>query len=158
MPVPFERGSDMDFAVIRTRPAELEWDRVNNVPASCTLLGRDCVAVTVDRGSKDAFFIGTYEGKFAGANLRLLELLGYEVEDLIDRDIESICINPPEWDGLLEAVEKKGYAIDHKMKLLRSDGVELSCCITAAIRRRSGNSVPGTEPLFKSWVRADGGR
>jgi PAS domain-containing protein len=153
MPVQSEQSSSLYFAAIRARLAEFERARLDAVPLSRALLEAEDLAGAVVSRPKDAIFIGTHDGKFADAKELLTDLLGYRVEDMVRRDIRSICVNPVECDKLMQEMDLKGFIIDHPIKLLKSDGTELPCCITATVRAYKKDFVCSGLPLFKAWVR-----
>ena len=142
-----------DVASIRPRVAELERDDLDHLLAYQRLLAGKSITRTIVRQSKDAIFISTGDGRFVDANQPLLDLLGYEVEDVIGQPIKSICVNPADGDKLQQEVEQKGYVIDYQIRLYKKDGTELNCAITSTVRWYNDDSIPGNQPLFKSWVR-----
>ncbi|RPJ62762.1 MAG: PAS domain-containing protein [Dehalococcoidia bacterium] len=142
-----------DVASIRPRVAELERDDLENMLAYQRLLAGKNITRTIVRQSKDAIFISTGDGRFVDVNQPLMELLGYNVEDMVGQYISNICVNPADGDKLQQEVEQKGYVVDYKIRLFKKDGTELSCTVTSTVRWYNDESIPGNQPLFKSWVR-----
>jgi PAS domain S-box-containing protein len=148
-----EQTVRVDVASIRPRVAELERDDLDHMLAYQRLLAGKNITRTIVRQAKEAIFISTRDGRFVDVNQPLLDMLGYEVEDVIGRKISDLCVNPPDADKLQNEVEQKGYIIDYKMELLKRDGTEFPSLITSTVRWYNDDSIPGNEPLFKSWVR-----
>lgn len=146
-------GISVDISEIRPHVADLERDRLDHVLAYQRLLAGKNITRTIVRQSKEAVFISTRDGRFVDVNQPLLDMLGYDVEDVIGQEISNLYSNPHEAHKMLREVEQKGYVIDYRVKLYRKDGTELSCLITSTVRWYNDDSIPGNEPLYKSWVR-----
>jgi PAS domain S-box-containing protein len=147
------QGMGVDAIAIRPRVAELERDEIEHVLAFQRLLSGKNITRTLVRQSKDAIFISTRDGRFVDVNQPLLDMLGYEVEDVVGQEISNLCVNPADWERMQQEVEQKGYVIDYKIQFFKRDGMELPCLITSTVRWYNDDSIPGNEPLFKSWVR-----
>ncbi|MGA2368563.1 MAG: PAS domain-containing protein [Dehalococcoidia bacterium] len=102
---------------------------------------------------KDAIYISTQDGKFVNINQQMLDLLGYDMNEMMSMDIRNICVNPVDLDRLQKEIDQKGYVISNRLKLYKKDGTEVSCLITSTIRWYNEDNIPGNQPMFKSWVR-----
>ncbi len=142
-----------EVSTIRPRVAELERDDLEHMLAYQRLLAGKNITRTIVRQSKDAIFISTGDGRFVDVNQPLLDLLGYDVEDMVGQYIKSICVNPSDGEMLQQEVEQKGYVIDYRIRLYKKDGTEMVCAVTSTVRWYNDESIPGNQPLFKSWVR-----
>jgi PAS domain S-box-containing protein len=107
----------------------------------------------VAKQRKDAIYISTRDGKFVNVNQPMLELLGYDMDEMMSMDIRNICVNPVDLDRLQKEIDQKGYVISNSMKLYKKDGTEVSCLVTSTIRWYNEDNIPGNQPMFKSWVR-----
>jgi PAS domain S-box-containing protein len=145
-------STDIDAVALRSRIAELEKDELENVFGYLSLLK---VGSCKMRGTKEATYICSRDGSFIDANEEMTSLLGYEADDLIGRRLGVICVNPSDVDRLYDEVERKGYVIDYRMKLLKKGGEELSCLVTSTVRWYNDDRIRDNEPLFKSWVRKE---
>jgi PAS domain S-box-containing protein len=148
-----ELATNFEVSSIRPRVAELERDDLEHMLAYQRLLAGKNITRTIVRQSKDAIFISTGDGRFVDVNQPLLDLLGYDVEDMVGQSIKSICVNPSDGEMLQQEVEQKGYVIDYRIKLYKKDGTEMTCAVTSTVRWYNDESIPGNQPLFKSWVR-----
>ncbi|MGD0857603.1 MAG: PAS domain-containing protein [Dehalococcoidia bacterium] len=148
-----ELATNFEVSSIRPRVAELKRDDLEHLLSYQRLLAGKNITRTIVRQSKDAIFISTGDGRFVDVNQPLLDLLGYDVEDIVGQHIKSICVNPSDGEMLQQEVEQKGYVIDYKIKLYKKDGTELVCAVTSTVRWYNDESIPGNQPLFKSWVR-----
>jgi PAS domain S-box-containing protein len=142
-----------DVESIRPHVAELERDDLEHMLAYQRLLAGKNITRTIVRQSKDAIFISTGDGRFVDVNQPLMELLGYNVEDMVGQYISSLCVNTADGNRLQQEVEQKGYVVDYKIRFYKKDGTELSCTVTSTVRWYNDESIPGNQPLFKSWVR-----
>jgi PAS domain S-box-containing protein len=148
-----ELAPRVDVSTIRPRVAELERDDLEHMLAYQRLLAGKNITRTIVRQSKDAIFISTGDGRFVDINQPLLDLLGYNVEDVVGQYIKNFCVNPSDGDKLQQEVELKGYVIDYRIKFFKKDGTEFACTVTSTVRWYNDESIPGNQPLFKSWVR-----
>ena len=108
---------------------------------------------TAAKKRKDAIYISTRDGKFVNINQPMLDLLGYDMDEMIGMDIRNICVNPHDLEKAQKEIDQKGYVISNRLKLYKKDGTEVSCLITSTIRWYNEDSIPGNQPMFKSWVR-----
>ncbi|MBN1375133.1 MAG: PAS domain-containing protein [Dehalococcoidia bacterium] len=148
-----EQVSAIDVSSIRPRVAELERDDLENILSYQRLLAGKNITRTIMRQSKDAIFITTGDGRFVDVNQPLMDLLCYDVEDIVGQPISNICVNPSDGEVLQLEVEKKGYVIDYRISFYKKDGTELPCTVTSTVRWYNDESIPGNQPLFKSWIR-----
>ena len=148
-----ELATSFEVSTRRPRVAELDRDDLEHMLAYQRLLAGKNITRTIVRQSKDAIFISTGDGRFVDVNQPLLDLLGYDPEDIVGQYIKSICVNPSDGEMLQQEVEQKGYVIDYKIKLYKKDATELVCSVTSTVRWYNDESMPGNQPLFKSWVR-----
>ena len=146
-------AAKFDVSTVRPRVAELDRDDLDHLLAYQRLLAGKNITRTIVRQSKDAIFISTGDGRFVDVNQPLLDLLGYEVEDLVGQHIKDVCVSAADGDKLQQEVEQKGYVIDYKIKLITKGRTELLCAVTSTVRWYNDESIPGNQPLFKSWVR-----
>jgi PAS domain S-box-containing protein len=135
--------------------SEFEWDGLKNMLEMVASPENEARRGAFRGRSEDATFTGTHDGRFVDVDQRLSDLLGYKIEELVTRDIRSLCVSHRDFDGLLQEVEKRGYVINRRMRFLRSDGTELSCCITATVRPNNGEGDHGLVLNFKSWVKKE---
>ena len=146
-------NNEIDIETMRPRVAELERDELEQILSCQRLLAKMNIARNIVKQSKDAIYISTKDNRFVDVNQSLLDLLGYEAEDLIGEPIGNVCINPNEIIELQKEVELRGYVIDHRIKLLKKDGSVLPCLVTATVRWYNDENIPGNQPLFKFWIR-----
>lgn len=102
---------------------------------------------------RDAIYISTRDGKFVNINQPMLDLLGYDMDEMMGMDIRNICVNPLDLDKLQKEIDQKGYVISNRLKLYKKDGTEVACLVTSTIRWYNEDNAPGNQPMFKSWVR-----
>ena len=105
------------------------------------------------RQSKQAIFIHSQEGRIVAVNNNLLDILGYTPGELATASMDQFFMDRLEAKNLQLEVDQKGYVIDYRARLRRKDGSETTGLITCTIRWYNDESVPGNQPLYKSWVR-----
>jgi PAS domain S-box-containing protein len=102
---------------------------------------------------KPAIIMHSREGRIVAVNHNLLDILGYAPGELVAAGIDKIFMDQLDVLKLQAEMDHKGYVIDYRARLRNKDGSEVTGLITSTIRWYNDESVPGNQPLFKSWVR-----
>ena len=98
---------------------------------------------TLFNESRDAVYITTREGTLLDVNRSFRELFGYGEEDVANLNIISIYVNPHDRETFRRHIEQEGFVKNYEVKMQKSDGEEMVCLITAAVRRASDGKVMG---------------
>ncbi|MEW6002607.1 MAG: PAS domain S-box protein, partial [Nitrospirota bacterium] len=103
--------------------------------------------------SKDAIYISTREGKFIDVNQAMLDLLGYTKEEMIRLDVERLYANPADRLKFQQGIEKLGSLKDYELKLLKKDGTEMDCLLTATLCRLNDGAILGYQGIIRDISR-----
>ena len=113
---------------------------------------------TFFRGSNDAIYLTSTEGKFEDVNDSLLNLFGYSEEELMSMDVEDLYYNREEREKFQHEIETKGSVRDYSLSLKKKDGTEIICLLTSNVRRDQDDLIVGYQGIIRdisSKVRAD---
>jgi len=99
--------------------------------------------------SKDAIYITTQEGRFIDINQSFLNFFSYTREELMDKDVREIYINPDDRSLFRQEIDKKGSIQDFEVKLRKKDGTELTCLISAVVIREDAGSIRGYQGIIR---------
>lgn len=98
--------------------------------------------------SRDAIFITDENGDLIEANQAMLDLLGYECDDVVSRPIESFVAEPADRLMLLQELSGKRAVTDLEVKLRRKDGRVLWCLVSVAERTQPDSSMTGYQGII----------
>jgi PAS domain S-box-containing protein/putative nucleotidyltransferase with HDIG domain len=93
---------------------------------------------TLFEESRDAIYIRDSDGNYIDLNRSMLQLFGYEREDLGHFNVNDIFANPEDMRAFEKALQKEGFVKDLEVKMRRKDGTELICVTTANALRENG--------------------
>ncbi len=103
---------------------------------------------SIFEGSRDAIFVTTPEGEYVQANQAALDLFGYTREEMLKMHARDRYADPADRERHTQELSQKGFVKDFAVKLLKKDGTEIDCLITAAVGRASDGSV-----LYRGIIR-----
>ena len=104
---------------------------------------------TLFEQSRDAIYITTREGKFVDANQSMLDLFGYSREELIDLNALTIYVNPDDRSRFQQEIEQKGFVRDYEVKFRKKGGAEMTCLLTATVRRAHDGDILGYQGIIR---------
>jgi two-component system, chemotaxis family, sensor kinase Cph1 len=99
--------------------------------------------------STDGLFITTRQGELIDANEALLDLFGFEREEIFGMDIRSLYEDPAERAAFQEAVERDNCVKDHPIRVHKKDGTPMHCLLTAGVRFTNDGSVLGYQGIVR---------
>ncbi len=85
--------------------------------------------------SRDPIFISS-EGIVIDANSAALELFGITREEAVGSDVGDRYADPADRGRFRDAIDERGFVRDFELRLLKKDGTEMDCLLTA-IRRQT---------------------
>lgn len=99
--------------------------------------------------SKDPFFFTTREGEFVSINQAFLDLFGYTEEEIKTLKVIDTYVNPDERRILMQEFARIKSVRDYELKLLKKNGEEMDCLLTASIRQAKDGSVEGYQGTIR---------
>ena len=97
--------------------------------------------------SRDAIIIATMEGVIVETNQALLEIGGYEREDLLHQHVYDFYKDPQTADRFRQALQRDGSVKDFEVQLRHKNGQVRDCLMTASLYQTD------QEPLIQSIIR-----
>ncbi len=99
--------------------------------------------------SRDAIYVATREGQFTDVNQAMLELFGYDREEMMALDARMIYADPGMRRQFQQQVEQQGFVRDYEVKFRKKDGTEMECLLTATVRRIENGTVLGYQGIIR---------
>lgn len=100
--------------------------------------------------SRDAIYITSREGQFLDANPALLELFGYDKEELIgNTNVRQLYSNPEDRERFQQQIEKQGSVRNYEVKFRRKDGTVMDCLLTATVRGSTDGKILGYQGIIR---------
>jgi PAS domain S-box-containing protein/putative nucleotidyltransferase with HDIG domain len=96
---------------------------------------------TLFEESKDAVYIRDSEGNYIDLNRSMLQLFGYEREDLEHFNVNDLFDDPEDMRAFEKALQENGFVKDFEVKMRRKDGSGLICVTTANALRENGTTT-----------------
>ena len=104
---------------------------------------------TFFRGSNDAIYLTSTDGKFEDVNDSLQNLFGYTKAELMSMDVEDLYYNREEREKFRHEVETKGSVRDYSLSLKKKDGTEIFCLLTSNVRRNQNDKIIGYQGIIR---------
>jgi len=99
--------------------------------------------------SRDAIYVTTRAGRFAGINQSMLDLFGYSREEMLELDVRRIYADAADRDTFQQEIEEKGSVKDYEVRFLKKDGAQMDCLLTATLRRAEDGSILGYQGVIR---------
>lgn len=96
---------------------------------------------TLFETSRDALGFARPDGSIVEVNQAWLDLFGYTREEVVGRDVKVIYMNPEDREKFKRDLESQGYVFNYEVDMRTKDGRNLTCLVTANIRRNPDGSV-----------------
>ena len=98
--------------------------------------------------SRDAIFMTERDGEILEMNQAALDLLGYDEDELLGRHVLSIYADPADRERFRHEVEANGHVRDFEVRLMRRDGQERWCLVSAWVRREPTGAIAGYQGII----------
>lgn len=98
--------------------------------------------------SRDAIYMTERTGEILELNEAALELLGFDADELIGRDVRLLYAEPADRARFQQAIEAKGHVREFELLLRRKDGGERTCLVTSWVRYGPDGQVLGYQGII----------
>jgi diguanylate cyclase (GGDEF)-like protein/PAS domain S-box-containing protein len=98
--------------------------------------------------SRDAIFMANARGNTTELNQAALDLFGCGLEDLIGRSFLTLCAEPQDRQRARAELEARSFVRDLEVRILRSDGHERWCLLSAWVRRGRDGALSGYQGIL----------
>jgi PAS domain S-box-containing protein len=98
---------------------------------------------------REGIFFTTPEGQLLDANPALVQMLGYESKEELQKiNFREVYVDPFQRDSMLRELDEKGSVQDREILLQRKDGAKIVCLCSAFAIRDSFGRVVRTQGTF----------
>jgi diguanylate cyclase (GGDEF)-like protein/PAS domain S-box-containing protein len=98
--------------------------------------------------SRDAIYMTERTGEILELNEAALDLLGYEADELIGRDVRMLYADPADRARFQLAIEASGHVREFELALRRKDGGERTCLVSSWVRYGPDDEVLGYQGII----------
>ncbi len=99
--------------------------------------------------SIDGIFITATDGTLIDANQSFLELFGYKREEILGTSVMKFYANPADRSRFRRDIEKEGSIKDYPIRLVKKDGAQIDCLLTATVRKASAGTILGYRGIIR---------
>jgi len=101
--------------------------------------------------SKDAIYISDRNGEIVDINQAMLDLFGYEREELVNKGTAAIqlFVRPIDRDKFQKEIEETGNVRNFEAVMKTKGGTELTCLDTATVRLSENGEILGYQGLIR---------
>ncbi len=99
--------------------------------------------------SIDGIFITERDGTLVDANQSFFDLFDYTKQEILGTSVAKLYENPAERYRFREDIEKDGYIKDYPLKLVKKDGAEMDCLLTATLRKTIDGKILGFRGIIR---------
>lgn len=98
--------------------------------------------------SRDAIYMTERTGAIVEVNQAAIDLSGYDLDDLLGRNVLTIYADPADRERFRTEIEARGHVRDFEVLLRRGDGEERWCLVSAWVRRDPDGTVRGYQGII----------
>ena len=77
--------------------------------------------------SGDAIYLRNKEGIISEMNQSMIDLFGYQKEELCGMHVRELFVNPEQFSEVSEIIETSGFVKNHEVVFKKKDGSEMTC-------------------------------
>ena len=99
--------------------------------------------------SIDGIFVTATDGTLIDANQSCLDLFGYTREEMLGRSVIKIYADPSDRDSFRHKIEEYGSVKDYPLRLIKGDGAQIDCLLTATARKASDGTILGYRGIIR---------
>jgi len=99
--------------------------------------------------SKDAVYITSLKGDIVDINQSFLDLFDYTREEIENRTVWDLYVNPNDRIKFQKEIEKKLSLRDFELTLKKKDGTRMDCLVTSTVRRTNQGNILGYQGIIR---------
>jgi two-component system sensor histidine kinase/response regulator len=99
--------------------------------------------------SRDAIFISAKDGSFIDVNQSALDLHGFTRKEMLGMKAVQLYANPADRSRFTHDIEVNGSVKEWEVKMLKKDGSEVYCLLTAVTRRDNTGAFSGYQGIIR---------
>lgn len=100
--------------------------------------------------SLDAIYVTSIKGDFIEINQACLDMLGYTREQMDGLRVRDTYADPEDRKAFQRRMKENGFVRDYALHLLRADGEEIECLVTAITRTDEDGRVVGYQGIIRN--------
>jgi diguanylate cyclase (GGDEF)-like protein/PAS domain S-box-containing protein len=104
---------------------------------------------TLFEDSREAIYIAACDGNFVHINQATLDLFGYSREEIIKLNASRLYVDSSDGQDFHNNLERYGSVRNYEVRLLRKNGIEMVCQITANARKDADGKVIGYHGIIR---------
>ncbi len=104
---------------------------------------------TLFEESRDAVYITARDGRYLEVNPFMLELFGYEKEEMMAKNAGDHYVNHEDRKTFQNEIEKNGSVRDYEVVLSKKDGSQLHCLLTTTLRKDNQGKTLGYHGIIR---------
>jgi PAS domain S-box-containing protein len=99
--------------------------------------------------SIDGVYSVRWDGTIMDVNSSFCGLFGYTKDEIIGKNIDALHLDPTDNISFRQEIQEKGYVRDYEVKLVKRDGTELECMLTASVLLEKDGSTSGYRGIVR---------
>jgi PAS domain S-box-containing protein len=99
--------------------------------------------------SIDGIFVTEVDGTLIDANQSFYDLFGYRKEEMLGASVIRTYASPADRQRFQHAIEKDGSVRDFHLRLVKKDGSEMDCFLTATVRKTTDGNILGYRGIVR---------
>jgi PAS domain S-box-containing protein len=138
------------YEKLEERVKELQKESAERKRAEDALRESESKYRTLFNESRDAIYITSREGEFLDANQALLELFGYDRQELLDElNVREIYSSPDDRDRFQQEIEQMGSVREYGVKFRKKNGTQMDCLLSSTVRRSKEGDILGYQGIIR---------
>jgi PAS domain S-box-containing protein len=103
--------------------------------------------------SRDPVYVVRRDGTFVDFNRAMVDMFWYSREELMDKNIRDLYVDPDERPWFQKSIERRGSVRDYGIRFRRKNGRVRECLITASLRRAEDGTIQGYQGIIRDTTR-----
>ena len=99
--------------------------------------------------SIDVIYITSRDGRLIDISPSAVTLFGYTREELLERDVHGLYVDPEQRVRFQETIEQQGFVRGFEVTLRNRDGREVNCLLTSTVRKSADGRTLGYQGIMR---------